>query len=132
MSRENVEIVRGIFASWARGDFQGGADELDPDVIFIVRRPFPEPGTAIGPKAVAEYMDLFLEQWDRLVIKAEHFRPVADTVLVRAVMHGSGKASGATTEVRYFQLFTFRGTKIVRIESILDEAEALEAAGLSE
>jgi len=127
-----VELVRRIFESWASGDFHGGADELDPDVTFIVRRPFPEPGTAVGPRAVAEYMGLFLEQWDRLIIQAERFQTVGDTVLVRAVMHGSGKASGATTEVRYFQLFTFRGTKIVRIESILDEAEALKAAGLSE
>ena len=29
-------------------------------------------------------------------------------------------------------LFTFRGRKIVRMESIVDEGEALEAAGLSE
>jgi hypothetical protein len=29
-------------------------------------------------------------------------------------------------------LFTFRGKKIVRIETVMDEREALEAVGLSE
>jgi ketosteroid isomerase-like protein len=48
MSEENVEVVPRIFESWAEGDFRGGADELDPDVMFVVRKPFPEPGTVIG------------------------------------------------------------------------------------
>ena len=131
MSDENVEVVRRIFESWAEGDFRGGAKDLDPQVAFIVRKPFPEPVEAVGPDAVVGYMSDFLEQWDRLTIEAELFRPVGDTVLVRAVQRGAGRASGAAGEVRYFQLFTFRGGKIVRIESILGQAEALEAAGLS-
>ena len=132
MSDEKVQVVRRIFESWAKGDFRGGTDDLDPHVTFIVRKPFPEPVEVVGADAVARYMSDFLEQWDRLTIEAERFRPVGDTVLVRAVQRGAGKASGAATEVRYSQLFTFRGRKIVRVESILDEAEALEAAGLSE
>jgi ketosteroid isomerase-like protein len=35
-------------------------------------------------------------------------------------------------EQRFFMLFTFRGGKIVRIESILERDEAIEAAGLRE
>jgi ketosteroid isomerase-like protein len=35
-------------------------------------------------------------------------------------------------EQEFFMLFTFRGGKIVRIESILERDDALEAAGLSE
>jgi ketosteroid isomerase-like protein len=43
-----------------------------------------------------------------------------------------GRASGIEGDDRYYQLFTFRGGKIVRMEVIRDEAEALEAVGLSE
>ena len=45
---------------------------------------------------------------------------------------GKGRASGIEGDHRYFQLFTFRGGKIVRMESIIGKAETLEAVGLSE
>jgi hypothetical protein len=32
----------------------------------------------------------------------------------------------------YFWLFSFRGGKIIRLESVRDETSALQAAGLSE
>jgi hypothetical protein len=40
--------------------------------------------------------------------------------------------SGIEGDDHYFMLFTFRGAIIVRIDSVRDEREALEAAGLRE
>jgi hypothetical protein len=34
--------------------------------------------------------------------------------------------------MRYFTLWTFRGRKVIRIESFPERAQALEAAGLRE
>jgi ketosteroid isomerase-like protein len=44
---------------------------------------------------------------------------------------GIGSTSGVPTEMRYFTLWTFRGRRVIRIESFRERAEALEAAGLS-
>jgi ketosteroid isomerase-like protein len=49
-----------------------------------------------------------------------------------AVQRGEGKASRIEIEQEFFMLFTFQGGKIVRIESILERDQALEAAGLRE
>jgi ketosteroid isomerase-like protein len=130
MSQDNEEIVRSMFDSWAEGDFRSGSADLDRHVTFVVRSPFPESGVVHGPDGVRKYMNGFLEQFDQLTIEAERFRAAGDTVVVQARQYGTGRSSGAPADVRYFMLFTFRGGKIVRIESILDEAEALEAAGL--
>jgi hypothetical protein len=35
-------------------------------------------------------------------------------------------------ELRYFQVWTFRGSTVQRIESIQDRSDALEAVGLRE
>ena len=48
------------------------------------------------------------------------------------VKHGKGRASRIDMRSPYFLPLTFRAEKIVRMEGVLDEAEALEAAGLSE
>ena len=52
--------------------------------------------------------------------------------LVRVRQSGVGRGSGVATESRNFTVWTFRGEKVVRIESFVNEAEALDAAGLRE
>jgi hypothetical protein len=53
-------------------------------------------------------------------------------VVVQVRQRGVGTSSGVATEDRYFQVWTFRGDAIIRIESIRERDEALEAVGLSE
>ena len=48
----------------------------------------------------------------------------------RPAQQGQGKWNQG--DLRYLMLFTFRGKKIVRIEIVMHEREALEAVGLSE
>ncbi len=132
MAEENVEIVRGIFQGWTSGDFGTAATVFDPHVVFVVRPPFPDEGVFLGLDGMGDYMRRFLEQWERFTVEADSLRAVGDTVLAHAVQHAAGKASGVAGEVRYFMLFTFRGGRIVRMESMLHEAEALEAVGLRE
>jgi uncharacterized protein len=132
MSRENVEIVRRIFEGWATGDFGAGVGDLDPDVVFVVRRPFPEAVETVGPDGIRDYLRRFLDNWRTYAVEARDLQTVADTVLVDAIQRGEGKASRIEMEQPFFMLFTFRGGKIVRIESILNRDEALEAAGLRE
>jgi ketosteroid isomerase-like protein len=127
---ENVETVQRIYEAWAGGDFRAGADALDEHVVFVVRPEFPEFGVFSGPAGVETYMRRLLEQWERLTLEAKHIQTVGDTLLAHVVQHGKGRASGIEGDDRYFMLFTFRGGKIVRIETVMDEAEALEAVGL--
>ena len=132
MSQENVEIVRRMFDAWATGDLRAGADVLDQHVVFIVSPDFPAFGVHHGPDGVRSYMRDFVEQWERVTIKAKRIEAVGDTILVQVVQHNTGKTSGIEGELEHFMLFTFRGKKIVRWESVMSEAEALEAVGLPE
>jgi ketosteroid isomerase-like protein len=130
MSEENVEIVQRIFDGWANGNFGSGLTDLAPDVVFVVRHPFPEAVETAGPDGIQEYMRRFLDNWKSYAVEATDLRAVGDIVVADAVQHGEGKASGIEMEQQFFMLFTFRGGKIVRIESILERGQALEAAGL--
>ena len=130
MPQENVEIVRQILAKWAQGDFRGGADDLDPEVLFIVRPPFPEPAEVVGPAGISDYMRGFLEQWTGHTIEATGVEAAGDVVLASVVQRGTGSSSGVPVEIPHWMVFEFRGGMIVRIETILDKADALEAAGM--
>jgi ketosteroid isomerase-like protein len=55
-----------------------------------------------------------------------------DRLLVVSRVTGRGKGSGVKVEQRNGQVWTFVDGKIARIDSYMNRAEALEAAGLSE
>jgi ketosteroid isomerase-like protein len=93
---------------------------------------FPAFGVFYGIDQVRAYWRDFLEQFERTTIEAKRLRATGDTVLAQVVQHAKGRASGVEGDIPYFMLFTFRGKKIVRVESVIEEAQALKAAGLSE
>ena len=86
----------------------------------------------LGPDGIRDYMGRFLAQWERYAIEGKNVQAVGDTVLAGVTQRGTGKVSGVQTETPSFVLFTFRAAKIVRMDFVLDEREALEAAGLRE
>jgi ketosteroid isomerase-like protein len=132
MSQENVEVVRNIYERWSEGDFRGGVDVLDPLVLFVLRPEFPDAGTYLGVERLAEYMRGLLEPWTRFTIEAEEITGEGDSVIAAVCQRGVGDESGAATELRYFQVWSFRGRKVIRLENIRERADALEAVGLPE
>ena len=77
-------------------------------------------------------MRRWLSEWSNFTIAAEEVIEAGDSVVVAACQRGEGKESGIEAELRYFQVWTFRGRHVIRIEQFRDRAEALEAVGLSE
>jgi ketosteroid isomerase-like protein len=132
MSEERVEAVRAIYDRFAEGDFAGSLEHVDPRVLFVLPPGFPESGTYLGIEAVGEYTREFLEPWDRIAIAAEELIGAGDTVVARVHQSGVGSGSGATAEFRYWQVWSFRGRKVIRLENFRERADALKAAGLSE
>jgi ketosteroid isomerase-like protein len=53
-----------------------------------------------------------------------------DQVIVMARQRGRGASSGAAVELEFAQNFTLRDRQIVQVETYVDRARALEAAGL--
>jgi ketosteroid isomerase-like protein len=132
MSQEKVEIVRRIFEGWGRGDFRVGVELYDPYVLLVIRSEFPDAGAYCGPAEIRKYTRQLLSAWEGFAISGEEFSAAGDSVVVRVHQQGTGIESGAPAELRYFQVWTFRGKSVIRIESIRQRAEALEAAGASE
>jgi ketosteroid isomerase-like protein len=130
MPRENVEVVQRILDEWGKGNLGAAVEHFDPHIVWVVAEEFPESGVLLGLDGVADYMRHFLAQWDHYAIRGKALREVGDTVLADVVQYGKGKTSGAVSETPSFFLFTFRGGKIVRMDIVIDERDALAAAGL--
>ena len=131
MSQRNIEIVRRIYERWGRGDFRAGVELYDPYVLLVLRPEFPDAGAYCGPDEIRRYMRRdFLADLEGTVIVGEEFLAAGDSVVVRVNQQATGAGSGAPVAMRYYQVWTFRGSSVIRLESIREREEALDVAGL--
>jgi ketosteroid isomerase-like protein len=130
VSPSNVAAVRSVYDSWGKGDFRGGVELFDPRVTFVIRAGFPDAGTYTGLDEIAGYTRQFLEPWTRITIQAEELVDAGDAVLATVYQQGVGTGSGVDTGFRYWQVWSLRDGRVVRLENFRDRAEALAAAGL--
>jgi len=129
MSQENVEIVRRTYDDWSRGDFTTGYDQLERNVTLVIDSALPDSGVFAGPEGVRRYMENFLAAWASLTISADSVQAIGDSVLAAVRQVAVGRESGVQLEMGYFQLWTFRGGRVIRLVTIVNRDEAFEAAG---
>jgi ketosteroid isomerase-like protein len=132
MSQENVEIVRGAFAEFERGNFWV-PEIFDPTVRVVWLSPIAggEP-ESVGLDAMSRTVKEWMESWEQVPQVAERLIDAGDQVVVIAEWRARGKASGAFTTWRYGAVWTLTGEKVISIISYPEPGDALKAAGLSE
>ena len=129
----DIEAVRAVYVRWSKGDLRATLDVADPLILFVQHRQLPEAGAFLGIEALVAYMRSWLESWSEFTLEAEDIIDGGGGTVVATVrQHGVGRGSGAETRMRYFQVWSFRGGKVIRLENFVERSEALEAVGLSE
>jgi ketosteroid isomerase-like protein len=134
MSRENVDIIRGGWEAWLRGDLPALFQLYDPQIVWDTSHFHEWPEAAYhGIDGVRRFLDEWLYVWDDYEIEVEDVLGAPDGRVVSLILHrGRGRNSGLSLELEMAQIATLRDGKIVRLDNYEDRAEALEAAGLSE
>ena len=132
MSRENVEVIRRVYAEWGRGNFRT-PEVFDPDVHVIWINPiFVAESETRGIEALNRAMQEFLSAWEHGTAVAGEIFDGGEQVLAENVWHARGRRSGIEVEVRLWSVWTLSDGRATRVVQYEDRAEALEAAGLSE
>jgi ketosteroid isomerase-like protein len=139
MSRENVEIVRGVFET-----FQAGMERGDPGAAFDTEALvadaewLPAPGFAgsavcRGREGFVEFMRTWTEDFEDWSIRVERLIDAGNDRVV-ALLHqwATGKGSGVPVEVHSALIYELEGGRVVRMRNYLSHADALEAAELEE
>jgi len=130
MSEENLRTLARIYEGWAQGDFAVGLDAFGEEPTLVIHSEIPDAGEYVGLDGIRAYMRRFLEAWDSLTIAAESVQDAGDRVLVKVRQTGVGWDSGAAVSQTYFQIWTFSGGAVTRLESVWSERKARVAAGL--
>jgi ketosteroid isomerase-like protein len=142
MSRENVDLVRNLYAEW---DFQLPPDAMAErwdrvfreylDEQFELRLPpdYPE-GEPIfrGREGLAQATAMLREVWRDWRFEPERFLDAGKRVVVFIRIMGKGAASEVPFDLESTHVWTIHAGRAASLHAYRDRSEALEAAGVSE
>jgi ketosteroid isomerase-like protein len=123
--QQNLDVVRGVYAAFGRGDLEGILAPLDPQVSWRTPGPpdLPTAGLRQGVSAVREFFGLLLNTFDIADFQPHDFLAAGDKVVVLGTSREGPKGSGRLVDFRWVHVFTFRGGKIVAFEEPADVSE---------
>jgi ketosteroid isomerase-like protein len=124
VSQDNVEIVRRFLLV----DVDEALTYADPDIVW---NPIEESPTQ-GHDAVRASLARWKGEWDDYRLMPEEFVERGDRVVVTVRLGGRGRGSGVEIDARFYDVYTLRDGKIVRMDQFTERADALEAVGRSE
>jgi uncharacterized protein len=135
MSAANVEIVHQAFDAFSRDDLAGVLRVCDENIV-ITQPPelLDAPSSKQhGHAGVLQAFAIWPEQWDDYrVDSVDVLADPGDLVLVATRQSGRGRQSGLEVAMEFTFLFTVVEGKITEWRLFMDQAQAFEAAGLSE
>jgi ketosteroid isomerase-like protein len=131
MSRENVQIVQGLFDAVGEGDVEAALRYVRPDGEWANPDYAMEPGTRRGLSGVRTALMALRDTFADLSFDID-LVDIGDRVLVTGTFSGVGRASDAAFGPQPFgSVLTLVDGQVQRYEWYLSVAEAREAAGLS-
>ena len=117
-----MEIVRRFLI----GDVDEALTYADPEIVW---NPIEELPTQ-GHGAVRASLARWKAEWDDYEMLPEEFVDRGDRVVVTVRLGGRGRGSGVEIDARFYDVYTLRDSKIVRMDQFTERSQALEAAGL--
>jgi ketosteroid isomerase-like protein len=123
-------LDRGYTMIWREGRIEDALRGLEDDFEWVVPD-HPEGAVRHGADSVIEFFREWVEPWEELELDWEIQEAGEDKALAVIDMRGRGRGSGVPAEMRFFQLWSFRDRRAVRMEMFWDLLQARRAAGLA-
>jgi ketosteroid isomerase-like protein len=136
VSRENVEIVRGIYDAVARRDsatpFAYYAEDIVWDVSNSSRAPLMESLVYHGHEGVRENWREAVSVFGEVDLDVEELIDAGSQVVAVIREREIGRTSGAPVEASHVAVWTLADGKVARMQIFDDRPAALKAVGLEE
>ena len=133
MSDQNVEVVRAMYAAFARGDREALVAHLDPSIRVHDRPVHPEASVYEGTEGFLRFAETDWDAFDEVIYEPHEFLDRGPYVVVPITQRGTGKGSSLGVEESIVNVWKLRAGKCVELRnySTMDEALAAVAASAS-
>jgi ketosteroid isomerase-like protein len=132
MSQEDVEIVRRLYRAVNSVGLQAIVEFAHTDMEAVLPPYWPDASTIRGVELVQEVARQWVETFESFNVDPERLLDAGPRRVV-AYVRDRGRIKGSDSEIdtRFIHVWTLKEGKILRWQVFADEAQALEAAGLS-
>jgi ketosteroid isomerase-like protein len=130
MSQSNIEIVRGLYEAFARGDGPAVLAKMDAGIVWNEAENFPyaDRNPYVGPTAVAEGVFFRLAtEWDKFEAVPDEFLDAGDSIVALGHYKATYKATGSALHAQFAHIWRLRDGKITSFQQYTDTAQAIRA-----
>jgi ketosteroid isomerase-like protein len=123
MSQENVQIVRGVYEAFGKGDVPTVLGHMDQSIewneaenfIYADRNPY------VGPQAVLEGVFMRIgADWDGFTVTPEEWLDAGERIAVLGTYSGMHKVTGREVRAQFAHIWSVRKGKVVRFQQYTD------------
>jgi ketosteroid isomerase-like protein len=127
------ELLRRVYANYARGDFWTDNEIWHPDIEMVFAESFLDPLEHRGYEGMPEALSTWLRAWERWEAELDELVPAPDGRIVALVtFRGFGRTGGAPVETEGTHVWTFDDDGLVtrmEIHASREEANRILGAG---
>lgn len=130
MSTENLEVIKRLYAAFARGDGAGALAEMHHELywneaesfVYADRNPY------LSPSAVAEgVFGRLVMDWQDYEATASELLDAGDTVIALGRSKGRNVATGKGMDAQFAHIWRLEGGKIVGFQQYIDTLQVWRA-----
>jgi ketosteroid isomerase-like protein len=129
----NVEIISGLYESFAAGDVPAVLGTMDPEIRWheAEGNPYMPSGEAlIGPEAVLNNLFMKLgEDWDGFSVHPHTYHAAGDVVVVEARYSGTHNTTGKDLDAQVCHVWTVKDGRIAKFQQYVDTARLQDVMG---
>ena len=127
MGEQSVEVARGLYEAFGRGDMAGVLGAMADDIKWYEAEGLPYGGLYHGGEAVAQNVfGPITQDIPNFAVTAEEFIASGDTVAVVARYTGTGKDTGKELDLPVVHVWDVRDGKLAQFRQFVDTAKFLE------
>ena len=130
MSHENVEIVRGIYESFGRGDVPSALGQMHSSIEWNEAENFiyADGNPYVGPQAVLEGVFMRLgTDWEGFSVSPEEWLDAGNRLVVMGLYQGTHKGTGKTVRAQFAHVWSLKEGRVVRFQQYTDTKQFADA-----
>lgn len=129
---KNIDIVKGLYAAFDRGDVPAVLGAFDPGIQWNEAENFlyADGNPYAGPQAVAEgVFQRIVSDVDGFNVTPEHYIDGGDTIVVEGRYRGTMKSTSTQVDAQFAHVWRMRDGKVIRFQQYTDTKQWASAAG---
>ena len=130
MTAANVEVVKGIYGAFSRGDIGTVVAAMAPDMVWNEAENFPyaDRNPYVGPEAIVQGVFVRLgADWEGFAVAIEELLDAGDRVVVVGRYKGTYRRTGKPVDAQIAHVWTIENGKAVRFQQYADTLQVSRA-----